>query len=142
MNQAFRERHQDWRKTLATTMQPESLFYGHYFEEIVTFLKNQQARVKTFTFNLVLVCIYESPIPGQVNDTFRQGKFKTFIYSTYLEKMTSFCCIFKYSFFRRDWRDSVHLGMLEGSKITENFLACPISTHWTVPCSFKPFFNA
>ena len=75
MNQAFRERHQDWRKTLATTMQPESLFYGHYFEEIVTFLKNQQARVKTFTFNLVLVCIYESPIPGQVNDTFRQGKF-------------------------------------------------------------------
>ena len=76
MNQAFREKHQDWRKTLATTMQPESLFYGHYFQEVVTFLNNQKARLKTFTYNLVLVCIYESPIPGEINDTFRQGKLK------------------------------------------------------------------
>ena len=76
MNQAFRDRHQDWRKTLATDMAPENLFYSHYYEELVTFLKNQQARIQTFTFNLCLVCIYESPIPGEVNDSFRQGKFK------------------------------------------------------------------
>ena len=78
MNQAFREKHQDWRKTLATTMQPESLFYGHYFQEVVTFLNNQKARLKTFTYNLVLVCIYESPISGEINDTFRQGKLKIY----------------------------------------------------------------
>ena len=76
MNQAFRDRHQDWRKILATDMAPENLFYSHYYEELVTFLKNQQARIQTFTFNLCLVCIYESPIPGEVNDSFRQGKFK------------------------------------------------------------------
>ena len=33
MNQAFRERHQDWRKTLATTMQPESLFYIYFLTQ-------------------------------------------------------------------------------------------------------------
>ena len=86
MNQAFRNKHQDWRKILATDMAPESLFYSHYYEEIVNFLKNQQSRIKTFTYNLCLVCIYESPIPGEINDSYRQGKFKTFIYSTYLEK--------------------------------------------------------
>ena len=90
MNQAFRNKHQDWRKILATDMAPESLFYSHYYEEIVTFLKNQQSRIKTFAYNLCLVCIYESPIAGEINDTFRQGKFKTFIYSTYLEKNDKF----------------------------------------------------
>ena len=74
MNKAFNKIHQDWRKVLASPMEPESLFYGKYNEEINTFLKNQQALLKTFTYNLVLVCIYESPVPGENNDSFRQGK--------------------------------------------------------------------
>ncbi len=99
MNQAFKKIHQDWRKVLATTMQPESLFYGDYNAEIIAFLKNQQALLKTFTYNLVLVCIYESPIPGANNDSFRQGKlnflfliafFQTLDFETKFTHQTSF----------------------------------------------------
>ena len=73
LNSAFRKTHQDWRKILATTMQPESLFYGDYNKEIINFLTNQQQRLKNFTYNMVLVCIYECPL-AKNNDTFRQGK--------------------------------------------------------------------
>lgn len=76
MNEAFKNVHQDWRKILATKMSPESLLYGEYNQEIVNFLKDQQARMTTFTYNIVLACIYESSIPEKniMNDMYRKGK--------------------------------------------------------------------
>ena len=83
MNEAFKNVHQDWRKILATKMAPESLLYGEYNQEIVNFLKNQQARVPNFTYNIVLACIYESTLPEKniTNDMYRKGKiFQSFIF--------------------------------------------------------------
>ncbi len=85
MNQAFRNVHQDWRKILASKMSPESLLYGEYNQEIVNFLKDQQARVATFTYNIVLACIYESSIPEKniMNDMYRKGKISLLFLSVF-----------------------------------------------------------
>ena len=97
MNEAFKNVHQDWRKILATKTAPESLLYGEYNQEIVNFLKNQQARIATFTYNIVLACIYESSIPEKniMNDMYRKGKSVFyFCQSFFLKKINTINDIF------------------------------------------------
>ena len=73
-NHAIERTHLDYTKILNSDMAPEKLLSDNYYDELLSFLQDQQATLKNFKFAFALIAVYEAPV-NSGKETYRQGKF-------------------------------------------------------------------